>query len=181
MSRRIVRPWLAIIACALLPFAAPQAANPIQSLKQLREQGVVMQRWENSCAAASVATVLTYAFHDPTSEREAAEQMLVATDPARVRARGGFSLLDLKTFVVARGYDGNAYRGLSFDDIRAFHAPIVPIDAKGYNHYVVVNGVVGQEVLLADPAFGNRRMDKSEFERIWMDGIAFVITRAEAP
>jgi predicted double-glycine peptidase len=120
---------------------------------------------------------LTYGFGDPVSERHAAEQMLKNTDPAKVRKRGGFSLLDLKRFVVERGYQGSAYRGLSFGDLKFFHAPIVPINAKGFNHYVVFNGLDGDQVLLADPAFGNRRMDKDRFIRIWMNGMAFVITR----
>lgn len=154
-----------------------EEAIGVTSLKELRERGVVMQEWETSCAAASIATVLTYGFGDPVSERFAAEKMLEKTDPAKVRALGGFSLLDLKHFVVERGYQGSAYRDLSFDDLKIFHAPIVPINAKGFNHYVVFNGVDRDQVLLADPAFGNRRIDKERFISIWMNGMAFVITR----
>jgi hypothetical protein len=69
-----------------------------------------MHKWETSCAAASIATMLTYGFHDPVSEGYAAARMLARTDPAKVKGRGGFSLLDLKLF----------------------HAPIVPIDHFGW-------------------------------------------------
>lgn len=157
--------------------AYAQPAPTIRSLKESREAGIVMQRWENSCAAASVATVLTYGFRDPVTERYAAEKMLEKTDPLKVRAQGGFSLLDLKKFVESRGYNGNAYKSLAFDDLKVFHAPIVPINPMGYNHYVVFNGVSGDQVLLADPAFGHRKMSIAEFEKIWMNGMAFVITR----
>lgn len=149
----------------------------VVSLKELREQGVVMQQWESSCAAAAVATVLTYGFRDAVSEGYVAARMLEHTNPKLVRKRGGFSLLDMKRFAEDRGYTGQAYRHLSLEDLRLFHAPIVPIAPHGYNHYVVFNGVQGQRVLLADPAFGNRRMRISRFLDVWMDGLAFIIDR----
>jgi hypothetical protein len=151
------------------------------SLKEIRERGVVVQQWESSCAAAAVATVLTYGFNDPVSERHAAARMLEKTDPAKVKARGGFSLLDLKTFVEGRGLQGSAYKHLRFEDLRVFHAPIVPIDQHGYHHYVVFNGVEGNLVLLADPAFGNRTLSIERFKDMWMDGMAFVVTRSTVP
>lgn len=82
--------------------AEAQLMSSIRSLKDIREQGVVMQKWENSCAAATVATVLTYGFRDPVTERFAAEKMLEQTDPQKVKTQGGFSLLDLKKFVESR-------------------------------------------------------------------------------
>ncbi len=136
-----------------------------------------MQQWESSCAAAAVATVLTYGFADPVSEHHAAARMLQMTDPTRVKTRGGFSLLDLERFVEDRGYQGNAYKHLGLDDLRVFHAPIVPIDQHGYNHYVVFNGIQNGRVLLADPAFGNRELPIKRFEAMWMEGMAFVVTR----
>ena len=150
MERPIL--WGALILSLL--FFRPSIAfggerAPIVSLKEFREQGVVMQKWETSCAAASVATVLTYGFRDAVSEGYVASQMLEHTDPALVRKRGGFSLLDMKRFVEDRGYIGKAYKNLTLEDLRLFHAPIVPITQHGYNHYVVFNGVKGDHVLLA--------------------------------
>jgi hypothetical protein len=123
--------------------------------------------------------VLTYGFRDPVTERFAAEKMLEQTDAKKVRSQGGFSLLDLKNFVESRGYSGNAYRNMSFDDLKVFHAPIVPISMKGYNHYVVINGSASGKVQLADPAFGHRSLTVAEFEKIWLNGMAFVISKKE--
>jgi uncharacterized protein len=173
---------LTIVALSLIGADAARGQQPaVKSLKEIRERGIVMQEWENSCAAASVATVLTYGFRDPVTERYAAEKMLEKTDPLKVRTRGGFSLLDLRMFVQGRGYQGDAYQGLSIDDLKIFHAPIVPISTMGYNHYVVFNGMAGELVLLADPAFGHRRMSQNEFLRAWIDGMAFVVTRPPSP
>lgn len=157
--------------------AAHAQAAPFLSLKEIRERGIVMQQWETSCAAATLATVLTYGFNDPISERQVALKMLEMTDPDKVKAQRGFSMLDMKRFVEARGYQGSAYQNLTLDDLRLFHAPIVPIDRHGYNHYVVFNGVRGDRALLADPAFGHYEMSLERFAAVWMDGLAFTITR----
>ncbi len=168
---------VALLASVVLGVGTANAtSNRVQSLKEIREQAVVMQRWESSCAAASIATVLTYAFQDPVSERHVVARMLEESEPARVRARGGFSLLDMKRFVEERGYTGEAYQHLSFEDLKLFRAPIVPIRVRGFNHYVVLNAVSDREVLLADPAFGNRTMPLARFEKVWLNGLAFVVT-----
>jgi uncharacterized protein len=177
-KRSIKAIGLAIILLLQLNAAVfPGDRGPVVSLKEIRERGVVIQKWEASCAAASVATVLTYGFRDAVSEGYVVARMLENTSPALVRKRGGFSLLDMKHFVENRGYTGQAYKHLSLDDLRLFHAPIVPIAPHGYNHYVVFNGVQEQYVVLADPAFGNRRMRISHFLDVWIDGLAFIIDR----
>jgi len=159
--------------------ASDTSPQRMQSLKEIRENAVVIQKWETSCAAASLATVLTYGFQDPVSERYVAATMLEGTAPARVRARGGFSLLDMKRFVEARGYNGDAYQNLSFEELKLFQAPIVPIRVHGFNHYVVLNAVSEHDVLLADPAFGNRRMSLQRFNSIWLNGLAFVVSNQQ--
>jgi uncharacterized protein len=170
--------------CVLLVLSSPMAVNAtvdtgaparFQSLKEIRHKGVVMQRWETSCAAAALATVLTFGFQDPVSERHAVVKMLEKTEAAKVKARGGFSLLDMKRFVEDRGYGGEAYQSLSFEDLKLFAAPIVPISVHGNNHYVVVNAINEHRVLLADPAFGNRSMSLAQFKEVWLDGLAFVV------
>ena len=163
---------------ALLAVASVHAQNEARytSLKEIRERGVVMQQWETSCAAATIATVLTYGHGDAVSEAHIAASMLKRSDPATVKKQGGFSLLDMKRFVEDRGYIGRGYKHLSVNDLKAFQAPIVPIDNYGFNHYVVFNGMKDDEVFLADPAFGNRKMSFIQFERVWMDGMAFVVT-----
>ncbi len=171
--------WVALLSG--VSTATAQERRGFSSLKELREQGVVMQQWDSSCAAATLATVFTYGFHDPVSERHAAASMLAKTDPAKVKAQGGFSFLDMKLFVQSRGYQGSAYQNLAFDDLKLFHAPIVPIDNFGSNHYVVFNGIKGDVVQLADPAFGNRQMPLERFRKVWIDGLAFVVTRQASP
>jgi hypothetical protein len=170
-------PLVAALLAGLPAARANATSASMQSLKEIRERAVVMQRWETSCAAASLATVLTYAFADPVSERHVVASMLGRTEPARVQARGGFSLLDMKRFVEQRGYGGAAYNHLSLADLKLFRAPIVAIRVHGINHYVVVNAITDRDVRVADPAFGNRAMPLNRFQKLWLDGLAFVVTR----
>lgn len=168
------------LACLCLAVMNGQADAGTRSLKEIREAGVIIQQWDTSCAAAALATVFTYFFNDPASEREVASGLLRQTEPLRVRYRGGFSLLDMKRYANERGYHAVGFGGMAFEDIRYFHGPVVPINIKGYNHYVVVKGVSSRgDVMLADPAFGNRSLSRARFEEVWMDGIVFAITETK--
>lgn len=174
MDGRFKTAAVALIAISLQVVSGHAATI---SLKEIREAGVVIQKWDTSCAAAALATVFTYSFNDPASEREVAGGLLRQTEPLKVRHRGGFSMRDMKRYARERGYRATGFKGLSLADIRFFDAPIVPIRTRGYNHYVVLKGLsLDGEVLLADPAFGNRAMSRKKFEAIWLDGIAFVMT-----
>ena len=43
---------------------------PLKSMKDLRDQGLVKQRFDYSCGAAALATVLRYGFGDEVTERD---------------------------------------------------------------------------------------------------------------
>src|SRR5690242_19372451 len=128
----------AILLLAATGLAHPQA---VRSLLEMRHQGVVIQEWDISCGAAALATVLTYTFGDPVSEREVAQGMLRQTDPLRVKVRGGFSLLDMKRYAEGRGLRAEGYRGLSLDELLRLKSPIIPIDLHGDPHFVVVRSM----------------------------------------
>jgi predicted double-glycine peptidase len=90
-------------------------------------------------------------------------------NPAIVQIREGFSLLDLKRYVEAHGFKGEGFGQLDFNDLIEDAPIMVPVDALGYNHFVVFRGVMGDRVLLADPAWGNRTMTIDKFKRMWLD------------
>lgn len=153
-----------------------QGAAPVRSLLELRREQVIVQQWDVSCGAAALATLLTFQHGHPVSEKAVAEGMLRRTDPLRVKHRGGFSLLDLKRFAQSRGFDAQAYSGVDLAGLEASKPAIVPVDLNGYPHFVVYRGRVGDAVLLADPAFGNRSISVARFTGAWLNGIAFTVT-----
>jgi uncharacterized protein len=167
---------LALLLFGLAPTGlvfAVEPARPVESLLEMRHEGVVVQKWDLSCGAAALGTVLKYQYDDPVSERDIAKALIgrdkYIDNPALVRAQEGFSLLDLKKYVDARGYNGIGYGELQLDDLIERAPIIVPIDANGYNHFVVFRGVRGNRVLVADPAWGNRTLTIDEFEDQWID------------
>jgi uncharacterized protein len=176
---RLALLFLVAIAIAIpSAFAGGQERKPVRSLLEIRQEGVIVQKWETSCAAAALATVLTFSQNDPVTEKFVAQRMLRATDPIKVKVRGGFSLLDMKRFVETRGFKGTGYRELSFKELLTLSSPIVPIDFYGNEHFVVVRGLnsTGQ-VNIADPGFGNTSMSVTQFQSVWKSGIGFVVSR----
>lgn len=166
---------LILLSISCLPLTTHAS---ILSLKEIRENGVIIQQWDTSCGAAAMATVLTYTYDDPVTEREVAEGLLRQTEPLKVRHRGGFSMLDMKLYAQERGYEGIGLTGLTFEELRYFEAPIVPVNFHGYNHYVVYKGLTPEgDVWLADPAYGNRTLTLDQFNNAWLNGISFVLLR----
>jgi len=176
---RSVRNSAAAIACCVVlgsGLPSPSLADgpgPVRSLLEMRQEQVVVQEWDLSCGAAALATLLNYQHRDPVSEREIAKGLIqrpeYLANPALVRARQGFSLLDLKRYVDQRGYRGIGYGELTLQDLIERAPIMVAVRFHGYNHFVVFRGALGNRVLIADPAFGNYTMLASKFERAWLD------------
>ncbi len=170
-----------------LNLGGARVTRTVRSLKDLRKEGVVLQALDYSCGAAALSTVATYFFGDPIKETDVIAAILVTgqTPQEGIRKyfrRKGFTLLDLKRASESRGYRGTGYRGMTLEDlvetIAEQRAPVlVPINPFGYYHFVVVRGVKGDRVFLADPAVGNMTMKIARFEDVWVDGIGFVLTR----
>lgn len=169
--------------------AGPEDRRPVTSLLEIRQHDVVIQKWDLSCGAAALGILLRYEWGDPATERDIALSLMKRKEylenPDLVRIREGFSLLDLKRFVEARGYKGIGLGDLDLDDLMK-NAPImVPVNAFGYNHFVVFRGIHGNRVLLADPAWGNRTMTVEKFQHMWLDygkpigKVGFVVHRTK--
>ena len=168
--------------------ARTEGRPPVRSLLEARHERVVVQAWDLSCGAAALATLLNYQHGDPVSEREVAAGLIrrdaYIAHPDLVRLRHGFSLLDLKRYVDARGYQGIGYGKLTLDDLVERAPAMVPVELKGYKHFVVFRGIRSNRVLLADPAFGNRTLLLDRFEEAWLDypefgKVGFVVARAD--
>ena len=148
----------------------------VRSFQEIRQARVVRQKWDLSCGSAALSTLLTRHYRADIPESAIIVWILRRTDPVKVRARGGFSLLNLKRFANSRGFDAEGYTDLSLQELVDFQMPaIVPLRLKGYDHFVVFRGVVGDRVLLADPAYGNVTMRAQRFLKVWRGGIGFIV------
>ena len=140
---------------------------------ELRQENVVIQKWDLSCGAAVLTTLLRYQHGEDVTEREVALGLVqrdeYLANPNFIRLRQGFSLLDLKRYVDRRGYRGVGMGRLTLDDLVARAPIIIPVNLLGYNHFVVFRGMLGNRVLLADPAYGNRTMTVARFQQGWIE------------
>lgn len=177
---------LLLIFFVLVLWLNNSQAQQVKSLLEMRHTNVVVQQWDLSCGAAALTTLLNYQYDDPITEREVAIGLMNRAEyiknPHIVRIREGFSLLDLKRFVDGRGYRGIGYGKLSFENLLEKAPIVVPIDTKGYNHFVIFRGMHGNRVLLADPAWGNRTMLVKTFQDSWIEfpeigKVGFVVAR----
>ncbi len=210
--------------------------RPVRSVLELRREGVMIQKWDLSCGAAALGTLLRYQFGEPVTEKEIARGLMARAEyvghPEVVQFREGFSLLDLKRFVqsyrarrvaaklpkgekairtqlaslqptrvriaphsakrstlasarIVSAYKGEGLGQLELSDLIERAPLMVPVNALGYNHFVVFRGVMGNRVLVADPAWGNRTMTIDKFQRMWLDygepmgHVGFVVERAD--
>lgn len=165
------------IAALLLPLVGlawtGESNAETRSLLEARHDRVVLQQWDLSCGAAALATILKYQYDEPVTEREIALQIMqrkeYLANPSIVRARQGYSLLDLQRVVEGRNYKGIGLGNLSLNDLVERAPMIVPMKFAGYNHFVVFRGLYRGQVVLADPAWGNRTMAIGAFERAWLE------------
>ena len=99
-------------AIAFLCQATDVQGRTVKSLLELRQDNVVVQKWDLSCGAAALATILNYEFGDRVTEREITAYLIRRPEylsaPEIIRVRQGFSMLDLKRYVESRGYKGSA-------------------------------------------------------------------------
>jgi predicted double-glycine peptidase len=163
----------AVGVCGLVISTSVQAGvqEGVKSLLEFRHEHVVLQQYDLSCGAAALATVLQFQHEADISEREIALEMLdreeYRDDPEAIQQQAGFSLLDLKRFVDNRGFSGDGYGKLSLEDLQKLAPIVVPVRFDGYDHFVVFLGQLDNRILVADPAWGNRIVDRRKFEASW--------------
>lgn len=132
------------------------------------------QQYDFSCGSAAVATLLTFQYDRPTDETTVFKAMFASGDQAQIRTKG-FSLLDMKRFLEANGYQADGVRA-PLDKLAQVGVPAIAlISDQGYRHFVVVKGVDKRRVLIGDPALGARILSRSEFEHARVGDLFFVI------
>jgi predicted double-glycine peptidase len=185
-QRSICQIIVSVLALATVATSAAASEAPVRSMLEMRQQHVVVQKFDLSCGAAALATLLNYQFGDRVSEKDVTRGLIRRKEyiehPELVRVRQGFSLLDLKRYVSTRGYVGIGYGNLEMADLIKLAPIIVAVSPFGYNHFVVFKGLVGDRVVLADPGYGNRTMSREKFEKMQINfpkigKVGFIVTR----
>ena len=161
-----------------------RAPRPAHTLKDARDQNVIKQRFDFSCGAAALATLLHFGLNQPITEREVLEDLfnLLSDDEKTTVRRTGFSLLHLQRVAQARGFNAQGFR-LEPAQLTMLGGPVlVFVQPRGYKHFAVLRGIRGDRAYLADPSRGNIRMPAYRFLHDWVQsdgrGIIFVVEPA---
>lgn len=158
-----------------LPGIVPGAVvtPEVTTFEEEKFEHVVRQKTDFSCGAASVTTILKYAYDRDVTRGQVLRGMLALSNPEEVRTKG-FSMLDMKNYVQAHGFDGVGYK-VSLDKLLEVKIPVVVlVDMQGYEHFVVLRRATPEHIFLADPALGNRTVAPATFKKEW-NGIIFAI------
>ncbi len=155
-------------------FGANSYSVNVQSFKERRFLNIIKQERDYSCGSAALATLLKYSYGQKNiTESAVLNAMLKDGDKEKIKHEG-FSMLDIKNYLTKVGLQSGGFR-TSLDKLKAVGIPALAlINNNGYMHFVVISGLVDNVVIIRDPAFGNRTMNRKEFEKTW-NGILFVI------
>lgn len=146
----------------------------VNSFENRRFDSVMRQQYDFSCGSAAVASLLSFHYEDQVTEHDVFIEMLALADEEKVRQEG-FSMLDMKHYLEARGYQADGFRmpltGLR-EKVRL--PTIVLLNIDGFQHFVLIKGISDDEVLVGDPARGLKVYSYPQFSEYW-NGTAFVI------
>jgi predicted double-glycine peptidase len=152
----------------------------LRPLTELRWDGLVRQRLDAGCGPASLATIYTHYLDLPVSERDmsralTAEAIRSGRGQADIRARG-YALGDLKRVVDRSPLVSAAFQA-PVESLHTLKIPVITqVNIRGYGHFVVLRGVVGDRVVVADPNFGNLTYPMGQFRDLW-SGVMLAIGR----
>lgn len=151
---------------------------PITSMKGARFRAMIRQQYDFSCGSAALSTLLTYHYGFNVNEETVFVAMYEKGDQPKIR-RDGFSLFDMKRYLENQGFQADGFEA-PLEKLESAGIPaIVLINENGYNHFVVIKGVREGRVLIGDPSGGTRALSQPAFERLWTNGILFVISNRQ--
>jgi len=135
----------------------------LEPFSELKYRHIVRQAYDYSCGSAALVTILTY-------------HLGLKVKKEKIIERRGFSLLDMKRYVASLGVNGAGYRAEVKDLLTLTEPAIVPIDYAGAKHFVVLRGIRGGVVFIADPSAGNLAFSLEEFARLWDQNTLFIVS-----
>jgi predicted double-glycine peptidase len=188
--------WLAIAAAAVAPALARSACAqceraPVRnaeltmryyvwSYKELKERQVVMQKYDYSCGAAVLATIVKYYWGDKADEAmflDLLPRLNLSEKELKDRIENGLTLTDLKNLANLAGYQATMAK-VKFDELAQGKVPVVVgVTVRKHEHFVVFRGADEIYAYLADPIRGNIRVPICEFQQQWQKNAILVIAK----
>ena len=151
---------------------------PVTSMRDRPLKSIVLQQYDFSCGAATVAMLLTYHYDMPTTEEDAFRAMYEVGDQEKIQ-REGFSFLDMRNYIKSRKLNAAGFE-LSLDEIQELGVPAIAlITLNGYKHFVLIKGIKGNRVLIGNSAIGLMAMERDKFDAIRDDVVVLICNKAK--
>lgn len=132
--------------------------NGAKSWKDLRDENIVRQSEDYSCGSASLATLLTAFYGDTVTEAE----VLKAID-----RKDAASFSDLQRVAESYGYN-SAGVAAKLEHLYQLQVPVILfLKIRGFEHFTVFRGISLEQVWLADPSWGNKKISLVQFLKMW--------------
>lgn len=145
--------------------SALKAEFAVSSYRELRSQSVVRQTYEESCGAASIATLINNLDFKNISEKDTLEQM---RENHKDLNTDMVSFKQLQDAAAKLGYESKGYQ-ISRELLNKLNIPVlvrIENDPR-YPHFVVVINHPGDFITVLDPSFGKYISSKNEFYSVW--------------
>lgn len=167
---------LFILSLCFLPLSADFA---VKSFQELRNQNLVRQSYEESCGAASLATLIRLITFKRVDELEVMEHF--SKDAKGNVNTDMVSFLELQKAAQKMGYKSASYQ-IDRDALQKLSFPLlvkIENDPR-FPHFVVIISYEGDYIRVFDPSYGEYLCLKNEFYSIWdkdhKGGYALVLT-----
>ena len=161
---------------AIMDGAAGRIRPSVKPLSEIEGDHFIKQSFDFSCGSAALAILLRFYLGEKFTEKQVIQGLIQHGDSEQIARRRAFSLLDMKKFVTAIGYDGTGYKA-DLEDLKTLGKPcLVPIKVLEYRHFAVLRGIYRGHVFLTDPWRGDISFTLAEFKECWYDNVIFVVT-----
>ena len=171
------------IAFLLIAVFSLVSADEMASYRELRYEGVVGQTEWFTCGPAALSTLFTeYYGLENATERELLElsvQAMQGTD--KNIEESGVTALALKQVSEAKGIAAKGF-SVTMDELGGYFEsgglPLLVHVTKPELHYVIAIGIVGDQIVIADPSFGRRILPFSSL--VYEKGFSGVVLATSA-
>jgi uncharacterized protein len=172
----------ALLSVGLAACNASTPIDPVVSVRELRDLNVVKQRYDFSCGAASLATLVNGFFGDHRTEVELLKTLQARYTPAdwKAKQQAGLSLDDLAWLANKIGYQAEGAE-IGLAALLQINGPAIVHLRKGkVEHFSVFRGTKDGAILLADPISGNTQYSPGKFMAEYT-GVALAVWREGTP
>ena len=186
MAALLAGPVQARAQCERTPIRNPDLTVRyfVWSYKEIKERQIVMQKYDYSCGAAVLATILTYYWDDKTDEAYFLNKMpklKLSEKELKDRIENGLTLTDLRNLANMAHYQATMAK-VKFEELAQGKVPvIVGVTIRKHEHFVIFRGADDRYCYLADPIRGNIREPICDFLEQWQKNAILVIAKPNTP